>query len=296
MNPAIIKSRSLFLGLGVLCLSANSVRAADVNYNTAGDLSANFSLNVNAPTTVRYAEVPSGGLGNSGAVNMLNTLDAAHTTAVYSPGNFDFSTTGAQITFSQFILRKDATLSSTPFYQMGILSDAAERMDNDAVANSYASVRLMPDGGNVATGVFLQTETRVNGGARIRVTPGVTATLTAGHWYRFSATLINKSPTEIVVSATLEDRGTTGAAVVSTVLQLNLLTVALSGTDQVNGDPTVWAGWRTFDEGGADLVDGFWASQLPPVPAVSTWGMIFMSLLVIVAATLVLRRNKLLLS
>jgi hypothetical protein len=266
--------------------------AAMEDYDTLGNLASSFSLNVNPPTSVRYAEVASGGLGNSGAVNMLNTLDSAHTTAVYSSGSFDFSSSGAQITFSQFILRKDASLTVTPFYQMGFLSDVGERMDNDAAANSYASVRLMPDTVNTATDIFLQTETRINGGPRVRVTPGITATLTAGHWYRFSGTIMNQSSTEIVVSATLEDWGTTGAVFVSTAMQLNPLVVTLSGPDQVNGDSSVWVGWRTFDEGGADLVDAFAAEQLTTVPAVSTWGVVIMGLLLSSSATLVLQKRK----
>src|SRR5262249_19416135 len=150
---------------------------------TPGDFTAKFSINASAVGN-RYTQVATGGLGNSGAVDMLNTLDADHTTAVSNQTSYDFAQPGHVVTISAFIKRQNATQTQTPFAMLGILSDLTERMDGGAAANSYASIRLNTNPAALATDVSLQTETKVNGGGRIRVTPGLNATLTAGDWYR----------------------------------------------------------------------------------------------------------------
>lgn len=246
-------------------IAATEVRGAAylVDFNTPGELTNHFSLNVNVGNSIRYTQVASGGLGNSGAVGYLNTLEADHTTAALTDASFDFSGAGDSVTVSMMILRQNAVVSSTPFMMLGILSDVGERMDAGTASNSYASIRIMPDPSSLATGVFLQTETKLNGGSRVRVTPGLTASLAAGNWYRMSATFDFSSLTDLTMSAALEDWGTTGAVFQSTVLSLPATLIALSGADQVNGDASVWAAFRGFREGGVSLSDDFRAVPEP---------------------------------
>lgn len=248
--------------LGLAAVATADAQIVNVDYNTPGDLTGRFNLNVNAPTPVKYAQVASGGIGDSGAVDILGAQDAEHTTAVYGLTSFDFAAPGRNVTISQFVKRRAGLLTQTPFLMLGILSDPSERLDDGAV-NSYASIRLMPSTTATATDVFLQTETKVAGGARLRTTPGLTASLAAGNWYRVEATFDYTSTSDLRIGATIEDWGASGAALVSTLLSFSPTLVPLAGADQVNGDGAVWVGYRGFAEGGADLFDNLTAAPEP---------------------------------
>jgi hypothetical protein len=232
--------------------------ATIVTYDSAGELTSRFALNTNNGVAVKYQQVASGGLGSSGAVDFLNTTDPNHTTAVFNESSFAFAGAGDSVTVSQFIKRQDAFVIQTPWTQLGIVSDLSERMDGGSAGNSYASVRLDPVQTPIATDVVLRIETKVNGGGRVRTTPAIpNISLVSGHWYFMAATFEYGSTTDIRVSTTLEDWGTDGAAFQSTVLAFSPTSIALSGADQINGDGSVWAGFRSFHEGGADLHDNF---------------------------------------
>jgi hypothetical protein len=251
--------------IGILLVGWACVRPAAaqfVDFDTPGDLATKFSVNASAVGN-RYTQVAAGGLSNSGAVDLLNTLDADHTTAVSNQASYDFAQPGHTVTISAFVKRQNATQTQTPFVMLGILSDLTERMDAGAASFSYASIRLIPDAAALATDVSFQTETKLNGGGRVRVTPGLNATLTAGNWYRIEATFRMTSLADLLIGMTLEDWGPAGSAYQSTAMLFPPTLIALSGTDQVNGDPSVWAGFRIFHEGGADLLDNFSAVPEP---------------------------------
>lgn len=234
-----------------------------VDFNTSGDLVNQFSLNASA-AGIKYTQVSTGGLSNSGAVDMLNTTDSDHTTAVYNGRFFGFDGPGRTVTISSFVKRQNASASQTPWLMLGILSDLNERMDAGIGTNSYASIRFDPGAGAaLPTDVILRTETKVNGGSRLRVTPGQTASLLAGNWYRVSATFTYNSATDLMIGMDLEDWGTTGAALQSNVFSLAPTLINLAGLDQVNGDSKVWVGFRAFHEGGTDLLDNFAATPEP---------------------------------
>src|SRR5262249_24871955 len=141
----------------------------------------------------RYTQVATGGINNSGAVNMLNTVDANHTTAVYVPLSYDFSQPGRSVTVSEFVKRQNALITQTPFINLGILSDVTGRMCGGAAANSYAAVLIVPSSSNIPTGVNLLTETKTTGTGRATTNTGLSATLTSGDWYRLSATFTMNS-------------------------------------------------------------------------------------------------------
>lgn len=257
--------------------------ATVVTYDSPGELTSRFALNTNNGVAVKYQQVATGGLGNSGAVDFLNTTDADHTTAVFNESSFAFASAGDAVTISQFIKRQDAIVIQTPWTQLGILSDLNERMDGGSAGNSYASVRLDPVQTPIATDVVLRIETKVNGGGRVRTTPAIpTISLVTGHWYFMAATFEYGSATDIRVSTTLEDWGTDGAALLSTVLAFSPTSIPVSGVDQINGDGGVWAGFRSFHEGGADLHDNFGV-----VPEPGT----FVSVIVVAGSITALRRK-----
>lgn len=261
MRHLISRSSALFAALAVLIVS-HPVGASLVNYDNPGDLAANFVLN-SGPAGLRFSEAATGGLGGSRAIDISNALDADNTTAIYSPNSFDLSGPGKSVTISQFVLRRDGQLTQTPFIQLGILSDTTERMDNDQASNSYASMILFPISSNVGTDIKVQYERRVEGGSRQRTDAGITATLTSSHWYLFTATFTYDSATSLLYSGSLEDWGTTGNSLLSTVFTVPATSIAMSGTDQVNGDATVWAGYRGYLEGGSELYDNFSATPEP---------------------------------
>lgn len=242
-----------------------------VDYNTPGDLVGNFSLN-HAGAGVRYSEVGVGGIGGSGSIAPSNAIDAVHTTALYDQESFDFSVAGSSVTVSQFVFRQnDASFPfEFSFQQLGILQSTGDRFGVDSGPDSYVSLRVMSD--TIAnTGVFLQTEVR--GSADVsrsqQTIPGETANLVEGNWYRMWATFENVSSTQVRITGALEDWGTTAGGFQSTVLALtagdaeSLVDVSgLSGTT-VLSDGDVWAGWRGFGEGGANLFDNFGAVPEP---------------------------------
>jgi hypothetical protein len=234
-----------------------------VDFDTPGDLVNQFSLNA-SPAGIKYTQVATGGLANSGAVDLLNTTDSDHTTAAYNGRFFGFDAPGRSVTISSFVRRRNASASQTPWLMLGVLSDLNERMDAGVGTSSYASIRLDPGAGAaLPSDVILRTETKVSGGSRVRVTPGQTGSLLAGNWYRLSATFTYNSATDLLIGMDLEDWGTTGAALQSNVFSLAPTLINLSGLDQVNGDSTVWVGFRAFHEGGADLLDNFAATPEP---------------------------------
>lgn len=243
-----------------------------VDYNNPGDLDVNFALN-HAGAGNRYSEAASGGIGGSRAVSSAGAIDAVHTTALYDQGNFSFASVGDSVSVSQFVLRKnDAGFPfEFSFQQLGILQTASGRLGTDSATDSYVSLRVMSDT-IVNTGVFLQTEVRGSGDTSRtqQIVSGQTANLTAGNWYKFQATFENVSATEVRITGALEDWGTDASAFQSTVLELTAANaqslVNLSGLagSTVLGDAQVWAGWRGFNEGGADRFDNF---SVVPEPA-----------------------------
>jgi len=260
MRAALVISISWCVSAAVSTTSAQVL----VDFNTPGDLVNRFSLNFNPATVNKYTQVGTGGLDNSGAVDLLNTTDMDHTTAVYIGRFFGFDAPGRTVTISSFVKRQDAFAAQTPWIMLGILSDLNERMDSGEAANSYASIRLEPgSGAALPTDVVLKTETKVNGGDRLRITPGLSASLLAGNWYRVSATFTYNSASDLLVGMDLEDWGVNGTALQSNVFSLVPTLINLSGLDQVNGDSKVWVGFRAFHEGGADLLDNFAATPEP---------------------------------
>lgn len=260
----------------VVVVAATAAVAAPVvvDFDTPGGLVNNFSLNVNNSIPIKYFQVGTGGLGNSGAVDLFGTEDADHTTAVYNQSAYDFSQVGSSVTVSQFVLRQNALITQTPFVMLGILSDVGQRMDGGTSSNSYASIRLNPSTTATSTDVFLQTETKVAGGGRVRTTPGISVSMIDGNWYRVSATFTYNSASDLLISAVLEDWGAAGAALQSTLFSYGPTSVGLSGFDQINGDSSVWPAFRAFSEGGSNLLDNF-----SVVPEPTTLGLLLIAAL-----------------
>ncbi len=263
--------RTIGVSLFALSMMTTPAWGGLVDYNTPGDLVGNFSLN-HAGAGIRYSEVGVGGIGGSGSIVPSNAIDAVHTTALFNQENFDFSVVGSSVTVSQFVFRQnDAGFPfEFSFQQLGVLQNTGDRFGVDAGPDSYVSLRVMSDTVD-NTGVFLQTEVR--GSADVSRTQqtvaGETANLVEGNWYRMWATFENVSSTQVKITGALEDWGTTAAAFQSTVLELtagdaesNVDLSGLSGTT-VLSDGDVWAGWRGFGEGGANLFDNFSAVPEP---------------------------------
>ena len=238
-----------------------------VDYDNPGDLAANFNLNHNGAGN-KYVETAGVGLGGTQGVTILGAVDQAHTSAVYRLSSFDFSGTGDLVTVEHFFLRQDAPFPIVNFSvpQIGILTDNTEHFGSNVAGQSYASLRLLSSTAN-DTDVFLQSEVKSGSGTRQQAGGPDSATLTAGNWYRMVASFENVSATDVRITGALEDWGTTGASLVSTVLQITNADAAslmsFTGTDVVLGDSSVWPGWRAFAEGGVAVMDDFAAAPEP---------------------------------
>lgn len=276
----------MICGLSAMPVAA---RAGLVDYNTPGDLAANFSLNDDGAGN-KYSEVAAGGLGGSRAIASGFPVDAVHTTALFDQSSFGFANVGDSVTVSQFVLRQDDAgfPFEFSFMQLGILQNTTGRLGIDIGTDSYVSLRVLSDTTS-PTGVLLQSEVRGSGDSSRtqQNTTGQSASLIAGNWYRFTATFENLSSTAVRITGALEDWGTTGSAFQSTILDLpasNLQsTVDLSGLagSTVLGDGQVWGGWRGFGAGGGALYDNF--SIVPEPTTLALFG---------IGAVLVLRRRR----
>lgn len=248
-------------------LSASASASILVDYNTAGDLVANFNLNHNGAGN-KYLETPAVGLGGTQGITSLAATDQAHTSAVYKLSSLDLSSTGSTVTVSHFFRRQNGTNLITNFStpQIGVLTDNTEFFGTNTLNTSYASLRLLSSTSSF-TDVFLQTEAKSGTGTRQSGAIPGTATLTAGNWYKLWTTIENVSATQVRITGALEDWGASGAGLVSTVLQaLNTdpgSLINFAGTDLVLGDSSVWPGWRSFAEGGAAVMDNFAATPEP---------------------------------
>jgi hypothetical protein len=152
------------------------------------------------------------------------------------------------------MILRDGTATATSRAMIGFLGGTTQQFTNGS-PNSYMGIRLE---NTSATNAGLQLQHRTNGsGALVNdpLTVTTTAALVSGNWYRLSALFTKTSvANQFSVSATLEDFGTSGTSLVSTVLTQNWTFVHT----EMAADTSVFAGFRTSSTStGVNAFDNF---------------------------------------
>jgi hypothetical protein len=293
--------RVVLAGLGFLALNALAY-GDSVDYNTAGDLNGKFTINNQTGTAATpgfpgFVQVTSGGIGNSGAVDITagpsGTLDA---TAIYNVRSYNLD--NGPIRLSQAVKILTQYTSGDRLIHMGLIDDTAANHQLNGGAPALAdfiSARIFPTAAPAAgatTGPFVwQVQAGQSTGTAATATSNnaQTATpfnLTLGDWYQFTVD-ITKSATAntFIVSGSLQDLGTDGLTA-GTTLSFAPETSSNANTVDLYNDTTVFGAFRGHaSTGGADLYDNFSITQPVPEPA-------SLGLLGLAAMTLSTRRKR----
>jgi len=281
---------------------ATFAQADVVTFDNPNDLANNFSINVQSGTTTTpgypgFIAVTSGGIGNSGAVDVTAgpsaTLDA---TAVYTPKSFNPQ--NGTITVSQYVKVQATPAIGDRLLHLGIIDDtgATHQLNGGGAARAdFISARLFPTVVTAAGATTSAYTYQVQAGNSVDSPSTATTTtnntqsanfnLNIGDWYLFTMN-VNRLTTAntFSVDSTLQDFGADGLTAGAT-MTFAAQTIAANTTDIYN-DTSVYGAFRSHaNQGGADLLDTFSVTQTVPEPA--TFGVIALG-----AAALVGRRRK----
>jgi hypothetical protein len=270
----MLRGKFVYRGLLVLTgalLWPVSSGADQVNFDSPGQLGANFTIN-NQTGSGGYTEMPSGGISNSGAVDVTtgpsNTLDA---TAVYN--KLSFNPQNGPITVSEFV-KVQSTATGDRLLHLGIIDDtgATHQLNGGGAARSdFISARMSPNSATVGTTTpyaFQAQSGQSDGVAATATTNSASSSavnLTVGNWYKFTVNFSLGAANTFNVVGAIQDFGIDGATPGAlTVFPSQSLTT--NTTDMYN-DPTVFGAFRSFaSTGGADALDNFSIIQTVPEP------------------------------
>jgi hypothetical protein len=237
------------LGLSLMGVSAQTVF---LNFNTAGQYTANFNEwndtgGVNGGN-YSFTESASGGVNDSGCVSVLESSD---TTATYKSGSWDFSTNGATVVLS--VMVKANGQSSGDKVQLGLMNVNNNGL-NDNAGVAFESFRFVPSSATVWS---LREQYR--SGGTLTETPLGNVNITVGDWYKFVVTMTNTdgSAGNYSASCALYDFGADGISPGSNVVTFSTLVDHTGQTDVT--DPAVWPALRAFQDAGISAWDNFLA-------------------------------------
>jgi len=269
------------IALGGLA-AANVAQAAVVTFDSPADLNNNFAVN-NQTGTGGYVPVTSGGIGNTGALDVTagpsGTLDA---TAVYKLQSFNPQE--GTITVSQYVKVQATPTTGDRLLHLGIIDDtsATHQLNGGGAARAdFISARVFPTVATTAGATTGADTYQVQAGNSIDSPSTATATtnntqsadfnLTIGDWYLFTIN-VNRQATAntFSVDSTLQDFGTDGLTP-GTTMTFAAQTISGNTTDIYN-DTQVFGAFRSHaTNGGADLLDTF--SVIPEPSTLSFLGL-----------------------
>ena len=237
-----------------------------VDFNTPGALNNQFSLNADASS---YAQVSSGGVAGSGAVDMLNINDR---TAAYTNQSFDFSQQGTILGISMMVKTKPRTAGSDQrILHIGFLDDPTD-VFNATDTMGWFSVRFNTKG--VLDGAMQYQNKEVSGTGVQNGGESTTVRHTSNRWYKvwgfFERISDNGASLRYNYWGAVVDYGEDGLTP-GQILHIQG-PIALTN-NSVCSDQTVYAAFRANDETQADLVDNFevYTAYVPPFITQSPW-------------------------
>jgi len=254
-TPARPLPLALTLAAAILASAAPRAAADVVTFDTPGDLLTNFNVN---GTPGYYTEQVGTGVNGTNAVGGNQVPGSA--TSVLKNTSFD-GTGGGTFTISMFIKWQVPT-SFSDLLEVGIVGNATDQMVAPTVPSMAVAIAPQSTGGSSQSfGILQGFATNAGGGTSNIGFPGAsTMTLLAGHFYRLTGTI----KTTGQMSGTVEDFGTTGAS------NLGIVSGGNGGTNNIGNiglasDPSVFAAFRTVQNGTTPTLDTFTAT-LTPVP------------------------------
>jgi hypothetical protein len=270
------RKRALLAGLGLFALSGLA-HADSVDYNTPGDLTTKFNLN-NQSGTGGFTQVTSGGIGNSGAVD-VTAGNPPDVTAVYNVRSFNPA--DGPIRISQYVKVLPTYALGDRLLQLGLIDDTAtgHQLNGGAPAVAdFISARVFPTVLPVAGSPTAAFTWQVQAGQNPTATSQNTTTfnnnqsanfnLILGDWYLLNVDITKSAiPNVFSVGGSLQDFGTDGLTAGATMTFAPENSSA-SATD-IYADTTVFGAFRGHAAtGGADMFDNFSITQnVVPEPA-----------------------------
>jgi len=256
---------------GLLVASLTSLaQNVSVDFNTPGQLDSNFNIYQNATPGAGspYAQYPIGGVGNGGGVAVLapGATVTPDSTGIYKSQSFNFSSTGAQLTISEYLNIIPVSGGGNRLLQLGFVNENTSGMNGNA-GLAFMSLRLSTVGssGNTYTPAY---QDKTAAGSTVNTTLAPNVNLTSGDWYRLTGTFVNQGSGNFQVSGLLEDYGPTGVSSPVTVFTFAPQTFP---NTEMTSDGAVWAAFRSFHNDGANALDNFKAQAVPEPAVLALW-------------------------
>ena len=263
---ARLKAHSLFLGAGLLavfCLGLVCGRTQPVffDFNTVGQYTNNFNPwndggGFNAGNYA-FTESPTDGVGGSGGVSVFQSTDM---TATGNGRGWNLAANGATLLVSTLIYNSGG--GNGDKIQLGVINSTTNGLNSNAGV-AFESFRFVPAS---ATAWPVYEQYRAGNVTTTSASLG-TATVTAGHWYKFLVALTNLSSAKANLGAAcaLYDYGTNGLTPGA-----NLITFSTAeshaGLD-IATNTAVWPALRITADAAVNAWDDFlvYQSNSPPV-------------------------------
>jgi hypothetical protein len=272
MKLSFLPTVTCVAGLSLACLITRAGgQTTNVQFESAGDLS-NFNLVTTGTVTGGNSPTAAGQLafgsasGRSGTGGLIHTAGGTtDLTAVYTAASFDV-TAGTPIDLSVFFnTGAAANLTSTgtgAVLQLGLSGNSTTGVYGDPGNNFISSRVNRPTASTNSYNIQTQVKaTTVNGS--VTGTPVAPSfSLTADTWYRLTLTVQRTAVADTFSYTTaLEDWGTTGASLVSTVS--GPLTGTFANADLYT-DTTTFGAFRAVEGRATSTFDSF---TVVPEPA-----------------------------
>ncbi len=249
-------------GLAVLWSMATVQADTTINFDNGDELTTLFAFQnfITPPRTSIVSQVLSGGVGGSGAVQILSGNASA--AATYKVTSYDFSQPGTTLYCSIFFKYQAPSQSWFPI-QLGFLSGPNVLFDGNAnamgvaVSSEGAGNTLFMDYGRTSVGAS------ISGG------------LAPGNWYRLSGAFVNQS-SGLSITASLDNFGSTGTTLVN---HINTISRSMPPDGIILTDNSVWLAFEGNSTAGVSLVDNL---SVVPEPGVA--------LLCLIGGALIVRR------
>lgn len=267
-----MRKLAAFVASGVIGVVAPLSSGALVDFNTAGQLASDFTVNNSGGVLSQSA---TGGVGDSGSV--VTTGDS---TATYKVSPFSWASGPLEV--SVMVRKADATANNRVAVVGFVGADNMSFFNTGT--NAFISVRLDTVQSTPVDLANINIQSR--GGGALNTTGnqlGTNLSLVDGNWYKLTATFTKLSAANTFeIGVTVQDFGSTGLGLVGSVASLTT-TYTHATAGEVHGLTNVYAAFRGTLPGGGPRLDNFTAVVVPEPAAVA---------LLAPAVSLLLRRRR----